>query len=236
MTRPAALAATVAVLAVLVAPSVAHGATRECDGLQICVPVAGPWVLVPGVTRTPTSVQFELACPRGYIVGGLDAELSDRLLEISFAGALGSPVNPGITTSRSAVFTATYVGLDRSARPSFRPHLGCIPTSGGGGRTPTAVVRTYPPGHPTTRYVRNVRLLPGSGRLRQGCGAGARLISASHAVGLFTKAPPTATQASAVRSRLVAGATAATVTVTANAVVRAVPALLQIAVDCSGGR
>ena len=55
-------------------------ATDECRGLQICVRVHGPWVVVPsrlGSARAP--VQFQLTCPRGFVVAGLDAQLSDRL-------------------------------------------------------------------------------------------------------------------------------------------------------------
>ena len=51
-------------------------------------------------------------------------------LEVGFRGALGAPVNPGITTSTSAVFLGRLVrGSDPAA--SFRPHIGCIPASGG---------------------------------------------------------------------------------------------------------
>jgi hypothetical protein len=230
------LAAGLAAAAVI-APA-AGAATRECDGLQICVPVAGPWVVVPAAGAKVRSVEFQLDCPRGYIVGGLDAELSVRQIDISFAGAVGSPVNPGITTARSAVFTAVYVGQDGGARPSFRPHIGCIPVTGGGGRTPTSVTATaaYRPGHPTTRRVRNVLLLPGSGRVVQGCAGGERLIAAGSATGFLTKTPPTPTQVNAVRTTLAVAGNRASVLVRASAVVRTARAVLQIGVVCAGGR
>jgi hypothetical protein len=108
-------------------------ATNECRGLQVCVRVAGPWVAVPAPSGVPRpSVEFQLSCPRGYIVGGLDAELSARGIDVTFLGKLGSPVNPGITTSRAAVFLARYAGRTATA-PTFRPHVGCVPSSGGGG-------------------------------------------------------------------------------------------------------
>ena len=155
-----AIAAALSAVALIVV-STASAATHECDGLQICVPVAGPWVVVPhGTPRKP--VEYELGCPRGYIVGGLDAELSSPSIDVSFAGSLGSPVNPGITTFRAAVFSATYVGLDVPTAVSFRPHIGCIPASGGGGRVPTAASPVYPPGHPATRRVQTVPLQPGA--------------------------------------------------------------------------
>ena len=107
-------------------------ATNECRGLMICVRVAGPWVIVPRGGAAPRPrVEFQLSCPRGYVVGGTDAELSNRGIDIAFLGKLGSPVGPGVTTSRAAVFLATYAGGGRGVA-SFRPHLGCVPTSGGG--------------------------------------------------------------------------------------------------------
>ena len=108
------------VLATLGAPAAPAGATSECRGLQVCVKVRGPWVVVPSEQGTSRAgAQFQLSCPRGFIVGGLDAELSDRASDLSFPGLLGSPVGPGTTTSRSVVFRGVYTGS--SARnPVFR--------------------------------------------------------------------------------------------------------------------
>jgi hypothetical protein len=127
-------------------------AADECDGLMVCIPVAGPWVVVPVGTSVPRPrVEYQLTCPRGFIVGGVDARLSDRGIDVTFIGTLGSPINPGITTSRSVVFVASYVGATARA-PSFRPFIGCMPASGGG-RIPTAV-GVVKPGDPTIRRVR----------------------------------------------------------------------------------
>src|SRR5262249_38786940 len=126
-----AASAVLAALACAVAVSPAS-ATNECKGLQVCVRIAGPWVLA-----SPGQVEYQLDCPKKYVVGGLDAELSSRRIDVGFVGSLGSPVNPGITTSTSAVFLGRLVhGHDPAA--SFRPHIGCVPASGGGQRTPTA--------------------------------------------------------------------------------------------------
>ena len=51
--------------AIVAAPA---SATTECRGLQVCVPVAGPWVLA-----SPGQVEFQLACPKKFVIGGLDA-------------------------------------------------------------------------------------------------------------------------------------------------------------------
>jgi len=211
-------------------------ATNECKGLQVCVRVAGPWIVVPSRLSTPrTSVQFQLSCPRGFIVGGVDAELSDRAIDIDFSGMLGSPVNPGVTTSHSALFRGVYTGA--SARtPTFRPHLGCIPSAGGGsGPVPFRVPEAFPPGQPTIRRVRTVRIHPGSVRVVAACGAGERLISGWHAVGFYTAAPPSALLIQSVSAKRSSRAGRVGVTARAGTVLRGVRAVLQAGAVCGGG-
>jgi hypothetical protein len=166
-------------------------AADECDGLMVCVPVAGPWVVVPTGSSVPRPrVEYQLTCPRGYIVGGVDARLSDRGIDVSFIGKLGSPINPGITTSRSVVFVASYVGATAPA-PSFRPFIGCMPSSGGGG-IPTAV-GVVKPGEPTIRRVSSARVRPGSRTVASSCRGREILVGASHAFAFRTSQPPSAT-------------------------------------------
>lgn len=236
--RPQVVAAIVVALsaAALTVTPAASAATHECDGLQVCVPIAGPWVVVPTHGTPRSRVEYQLECPRGYIVGGLDAELSTPSIDISFAGLLGSPVNPGITTFRAAVFSATYVGLDTQATASVRPHVGCIPASGGGGRVPTASSAVFPPGHPTTRRVRAVQLRPGATNVTQACTSGERLIGATHAIGFYTQLPPGPTLVAAVRTRQVVRGTRATVSVLAGQPVATVRTVVQIGVVCAGGK
>jgi hypothetical protein len=180
-----------ALCAALSGGSGAHAAD-ECDGLMVCVPVAGPWVVVPTGRSVPRpTVEWQLTCPRGYIVGGLDARLSDRGIDISFIGNLGSPVNPGITTARSVVFVGSYVGTTAQA-PTFRPYVGCMPASGGG-RIPTAVQAVLKPGHPTVRRVQSARVVPGTKTVASTCRARETLVGASHAVGFGMPEPPSAT-------------------------------------------
>lgn len=179
-----------AALCALTAGSAPAQAADECDGLMVCVPVAGPWVVVPVGTGVPRPrVEYQMTCPRGYIVGGVDARLSDRGIDVQFLGTLGSPVNPGITTSRAVVFVASYVGATARA-PSFRPFIGCMPSSGGG-RIPTAV-GVVKPGDPTIRRVRTVRVRPGMRTVTSACLAREVLVDASHAFAFRTAQPPTA--------------------------------------------
>ena len=178
------------VVAALASVSPGAAATNECRGFLACVPIAGPWVVVPAKTTVPRQqVQFQLTCPRGFIVGGVDAELSDRAIEIGFLGTTGSPVSPGVTTSRSIVFVASYVGSGAPA-PTFRPHAGCVPASGGGGRrTPTAANAVVPPGQPTVRRVVTARVVS-TKRIVAACRPAERLVAWYSARGLSTEAPP----------------------------------------------
>jgi hypothetical protein len=184
------LAALCAALSAIVA--LPANATNECRGLQVCVKVAGPWVLA-----SPGEVQFELACPKRFVVGGLDAEVSSRRIDVGFVGSLGSPVNPGITTSASAVFLGRLVrGSDPAA--SFRPHIGCIPSSGGGTRGQTAY-HAYAPGKPAVRHVTQIAVLPGRTQHYVGrCAHHEQLAAATHAIGFLGDLPPTVSLAHSV--------------------------------------
>lgn len=229
MRKAAIVAAAGAALAVGAAPA---RATNECDGLQVCVRVAGPWVVVPSRAGVPRPrVEFQLSCPRAHVVGGLDAELSHRAIDVGFLATLGSPVNPGITTSRAAVFTASFVG--RSPRTStFRPHIGCIPGSGGGGRIPTAR-SVVAPGRPTVRRVRTVRVRPGTQTITRGCGRRERLVGAAHAFGFHTRTPPSPSLVRTVRGTQAVRGGRVVVTVRADAELEGVRAVVQVQAICS---
>ena len=165
-------------LAALTVPGSAL-ATNECNGLDVCISVPGPWVSVAGSPggRLRT-VEYQLACPRGSIAGGLDAVIGNEALGVRFLGSLGSPVNPGISTGRAVVFVAWWA---KRAPTVFRPILGCIPTSGGGGRSTTATAPKK--GSPPVRLVRAVRVPVGEATtLRVSCRAGERLVGSSHVV------------------------------------------------------
>jgi hypothetical protein len=199
--------AAVVVLAVVPAA----GAANECRGLDTCLPVAGPWVVVPAPAagETTSRAVWELRCPlRGYIVAGIDARVSDPAIDVSFRGETGSPVAPGVTTGDRVVFTAEYAGVARRAT-TFRPFVGCVPTQGGGGRAQTSVTALLqqpsasPPARPLERRVASARLTTGrSARATATCRPVERLVGAAHAYGFRTGAPPGASilaQASATR-------------------------------------
>jgi hypothetical protein len=229
-------AGSAALLAVGARPA---AATNECRGLLICVRVAGPWVVVPRAARAPRPrVQFQLSCPRGYVIGGLDAELTNRGIDIAFLGKLGSPVGPGTTTARAALFAASYVGPDTATGPAtFRPHLGCLPASGGGGGpVPYRPNPVVPPGEPTIRRVRTVRLHPGTARGAQACGRGEVLVSGWSAVAFFTARPPSAELVSSVGAAQTIRGGRVSVVARSGVAIAGVRAIVQLGAVCEGGR
>jgi hypothetical protein len=222
-----------AVVSAALVAAVPAGAADECDGFMVCVPISGPWVVVPTGGNVPREqVEFQLTCPRGHIAGGLDARLSRSSIDVLFLGTTGSPVNPGISTSRSVVFVATYVGRRAGGVATFKPFVGCIPATGGGGRVPTsaAVVK---PGRPIVRRVKTVRVRPGTATVAQGCAAREHLVGAAHAFGFYTSRPPDAGLVSSVSgSRSVSGGRVR-VTVRGDAELAGVRAVVQVQALCS---
>jgi hypothetical protein len=223
------VAGTLAAALVVAAPA---GAARECDGLQVCVPVVGPWVVVPpaGGTARP-KVEWQLTCPRRYIVGGTDAELSVRAIDIAFYGLLGSPVNPGITTGRSITFVGSHVG--RSSNPAtYKPYIGCMPAAGGGPRIPTAV-GAFPPGEAVTRRVTQARVRLGLSTYSARCRAGERLVGSSHAFAFRTRSAPSASLISGVSGTRTVSGDRVTVRARGDAELEGVRALVQVHALCA---
>jgi hypothetical protein len=225
------LAALLAAVAIgVLASAGTASATSECRGLNPCVPVAGPWVVVP-TAKAPTRprVEFQLTCPPGFVVAGIDAELTDRAIDLSWLATSGTPIGPGISSSRSVVFVGWFTGT-RARAPSFRPHVGCIPGAGGGGRVSTAVPRFLAPGHPVTRRVVTVAVVS-TRSVRVSCRSAERLVGWSAARGFATVAPPSAAAAASLSATVhVRGAG-----VIAVARARAPGAVIQLAALCAGG-
>jgi hypothetical protein len=194
----AAFVAAVAVAAALAAPS---GATNECRGIQACIRVPGPWVVVPA----HGTASYLLTCPNGRsIVGGLDAQATSRALHVSFDGRLSAPVQPGQTTTRYAFFRAVSTS---SRTEAFQPLLGCIPVQGGGGRS-TVSARTVTPAGPPLEYRSRIVVIgPGDVKFaRVACRPTETLVGAWHAIAFRTKQPPSLAHVGLVRAHhVVAG-------------------------------
>jgi hypothetical protein len=176
--------AFVAALAVVAATAAGAGATNECRGIQQCIRVPGPWVVVPARGKA----EYLLTCPKGQsVVGGLDAQATSRDVRVGFEGRLGAPVQPGQTTTRYAFFRAVSTSRRTQA---FQPLLGCIPTQGGGGRS-TVSARVVPVGQPLEFRSRIVVVGPGDVKFaRVACRPSETLVGAWHAVAFRTKQPP----------------------------------------------
>ena len=180
-----------------------------------------------------------MRCPlKGYIVAGVDARVSDRAIDVSIRGENGAPVSPGVTTGREVVFTAVYTGA--APRPTaFQPFIGCIPTSGGGGRGETAYRRTtaFVPVKALDRRVVRKRLVSGASvRVVGGCPPGTRLLGTSHAYAFRTGAEPGQTLLRAVTiRRTVSGRRVVAVASVAPTVPQSMGVELQLHSLCSRG-
>jgi hypothetical protein len=189
-----ALAAVVVALAAAAALAPASGATNECHGIQACIRVAGPWVVVPAKGRAA----YLLSCPGGRsVVGGLDAQATSRDVRVSFEARLGAPVQPGVTTTRYALFRAVSVSGRVQA---FQPRLGCVPVQGGGGRS-TVSAFVSPPGQ-SLEYRAHITILsPGSvGFAKVACQGREHLVGSWNALAFRTKLPPPLSNASRVEA------------------------------------
>ena len=189
-------------------------ATTECRGIKDCVSVPGPWVIVPAHSEAT----YLLQCPglKG-IVGGLDAVATSPQVRATFEGRLGSPVAPGTTTTRFAIFHAQS---SSDAPQSFRPYIGCIPTSGGGSRSTTSA-RATAPGAPFDFWMKQVAVTKPTQIVTSACKTGEKLVSAWKALVFDSPNPPDATLAARIRIALKTAPTGATATIT---VVGALPA------------
>ena len=222
--------AAVSAAAFAVGPAPAF-ATDECRGLQQCVPVHGPWVVIPTGNSVPRPrVDWQLMCPRGYVAAGLDAELSHRAIDVGFLGMIGAPITPGAVTTRAVVFYASYVGGTARA-PTFRPHVGCMP-GGGGGRIPTA----FKPGRPTIRRVAQNEIPPGRSAAVKSCLGRETLVGASHAFGFFMRNTPSSSLVESVTGAQRVGGRRVSVVVTADVEVASVQAVVQVHAICSRAR
>ena len=196
MIRAAVTALALTAALVGVAPASAAG---ECKGLKVCIPVAGPWVVIPAPSGASSSALWQLVCPEG-VVAGVDALASETDVTVGFAGRIGSPVNPGITTAASIVFTGTYTGRPHRVT-AYQPFIGCIASGGAGSHTPMAFVRTHPvrPGEPITTRARTLEVEDGTlARARLTCKRGERLLGSTHSVGLYTSGAPSRAEIASV--------------------------------------
>ncbi len=222
---PLAVSALVVAAALPVLAS-SQTATRECNGIRNCLRAEGPWVIVPA----RETANYLLDCPRRRgVVGGLDAVASSSDVRISFSGQLGSPVAPGMTTTRYAFFSA----ISARHRPgSFQPRIGCIPTDSSA-RSTTAVRAV--PGPPLLMAATTVRLRPGSVRTATiGCIPGQQLVDSWHAVAFRTRQAPDAGLADAVRvTRTTSGRQVAVTISTSEALPLQARAEVQLGVMCS---
>jgi hypothetical protein len=225
--KPFAIA-FVAALAVAAAQAPIGGATNECRGIQACIRVPGPWVVVP----PHGTAEYLLSCPGGRsVVGGLDAQATSRAVRVSFDGRLGAPVQPGVTTTRYALFRAiSTVGRVQA----FQPLLGCVPVQGGGGRS-TVSARVTPAGPSLELRSRIVIVGPGEARFASvACQPGEQLVGSWHATAFRTAQPPDLANAGRVRAAdVVIGKKVVVTAAASDGLSIDVHAIVQVGAECA---
>lgn len=221
------LAGLVAGAAAAVAWPAAAGAANECRGITACIPVAGPWVLVPRAAPA----EYLMTCPGRAVVGGLDALSTSDRVHVEFPARVGAPVSPGVTTTRNALFRAVLLGPKR--RAAFQPFVGCIPTQGGGGRS-TVSARVTRPGAPVERFAKNVTVRPGTVAVGEvACPAGSTRVGVWTSVYFKTAAAPSLAQASLVQvARVVRGNRAGVTVAATDQLSLDLHAGVQVGVEC----
>ena len=145
------------VLAVVAAPLLpsaapAH-ATNECRGLQVCVPSPARGSRRPPARRVPADVPEAVhrRRPRRRAV--------DRGIDIGFRRQRSAARSIRASRRRETVFLGRLRGGGQTAAASFRPHIGCVPASGGGQRASDrrTPVRAGEAGRPVGHAVRRRR-------------------------------------------------------------------------------
>jgi hypothetical protein len=180
-------------------------AANACSGLQRCIEVPGPWVVVP----PNGEVQYLLVCPAKAIAAGTNALVTSQQVEVSFDAILGSPVAYGRSTNYEVLFRAVSSTHQAGA---FKPLLGCLPTPTGVRNT--TGVNPVPFGSPLVLVATSIGAAPGTTRSKTlGCPRYEKLVDSWTAVAFATPAPPKLSLASAVNvtSSLRKGLAAATV-------------------------
>jgi hypothetical protein len=182
----AVFATALAAVGLLASTATADAATNECRGIQSCIRVPGPWVLVPA----HGSSQFLLSCPRGRsVVAGLDAQATSRAVHVWFDARIGAPVSPGVSTTTYALFRAVSTS---NRAEVFQPRLGCVPAQGGGGRS-TVSARVVTPVGPAVE-LRSRIVIIGPGQLKfakVACKPNEKRVGSWHSTAFRVKQPPT---------------------------------------------
>ena len=195
--------ATAVALAAALALNVAAGqAADECKGLQVCIPVAGPWVVIPAPAGASATATWQLVCPQG-VVGRRrrQGERGKRRGRVPRTDR--QPGQPGHHDDRIAALQ----GHLRGARPQGHELPALHRLHPGRRRRVRArrwrfsrVSADVKPGEPITLRVETLDLVPGRlARKTLTCRKGERLLRSTHSVGIYTVDVPTAAQFGSVR-------------------------------------
>ena len=174
-------------------------AADECKGLRVCLPVDRPLGRRAGAAASTTSSP---ARSPGTSSRGTDARVATRDVDVSFRGEIGQPRRPRRDDAPQRRLPRARERARAPGPTSFQPFIGCIPTSGGGGRALTGVTAGERASSRRGRYPERRRHAPVRRRsqvVRVACPARSRLVGSTHAVAFSQTVPPSAAQRGAVR-------------------------------------
>ena len=226
-------------LTAALALNVAAGAAAadECSGLQVCIPVAGPWVVIPPPGGAVRDGDLAARVPAGHRRRSRCAgQRGSGRRRVPRAARQPRQPRASRRPARS-LFKGTYAGRARRAT-SYRPYIGCIPGGGGGPRTPMAFSRAsaVKPGQPITMRVdRRSASTPGTlARTTLACRRGERLLRQRRtASGSTRRCARRAAQLAAVRVVRVRRGGHVLVSATRRGLAADVRAVVQVQAECA---
>jgi hypothetical protein len=174
------LVSLMAVCGAAVAAPAASGEV-ECQGIDNCTTVKGPWVAVQGKTQPDQFQAFWTGvCPAPDLSAGSDWASSTPFgLEVYLLQASRSPI---YGEDNSEIFVAEN---NNAQARSFQPLLGCVPDAAAPPRAAGAVR--------LARRISSHRLEARSrAAFMHRCRRGERVMSSGSAVGFFEERPPSA--------------------------------------------
>jgi hypothetical protein len=152
-------------------------------------------------------------------------------VRVDFTGRLGSPVQPGQTTTRYALFRAVSTSKKTQL---FQPLLGCVPARGGGGRSTVSALVSAPG---ASLEFRSAIVVIGPGTTKFGhvsCQPAEKLAGAWQSTAFRTANPPRVSNAVYVRAtHNVVGKKVVVTASAADVLSIDVHAIVQVGAECA---
>ena len=174
---------------------------KECLNISNCVPVLGPWVVVPA--RQEATYLATCKSLRNFVVDGTDARASSTSIRVWFDGRIGGGIGvpPQSILARAILL---FHAVSNNGEPgSFQPLLGCVTQRPASKRATFSARRVAgvpgTPASPPLDLRANNRVLEfSSGRMFTACAPGEKLVGRWSALSVNTTGPPARVYANSV--------------------------------------